>query len=702
MAGDWTEWTDDPLDGRSPYVDWWHVAPPAEFGRPEETEPLEWRSFLTFINLQALAMGWLLPGSNGDESTRAARTFPMLGAPYGGFENPLVPVPNHALNPEFAAHFEASKSWLPPAERLPAIPLGSVIVGVIDSGIALGNSRFRHPDGTSRILAAWQQNGARQAPGQQPYLPFGTELYCDDINRLLRQHSAGGNPRGYLHEEEFNRAAGIVDFQRPLGHREAAGRFAHGTHVLDIAAGEEPLPGSDTASRIIAVNLPNRATLNNSGIFLDYFTIFAIRRIADLSDSIWKRSLQEAGRPESSHSGPRGFPVVINLSFGKNAGAKDGTDDFARAVSAINAEREARGYRRVQLVIPVGNHNLEQGNARMELPPGQERDIAFRTLPEDQSCNFVEIWSDEVEQGPEGLPPHPLALAIAPPGDQPAAPKEGRAGTSRRLGEFAKIYCFVHKARTPGKIRFCYLLCLAPSLEQRAGAPPVSPSGRWTIRIANRSSTQRTVFLRAQTDQSILPSGRTGLAPFFEAPDYTLFDEATGALLDSACEKPIASHEAGPVMRILRHDSINATAASPDVVAVAGHRQSDGQPAIYSATGAGTVAATPLSRAMPTISLPTDDGITLPGTLAAGAANGSVVAMRGTSFSAAAATRIIAEVFKSVGTTPVDLDGWFSIRGRAAEAALHPGQKPTPDAAKIGHGRLNSPIRGRVSRLPEG
>ena len=91
------------------------------------------------------------------------------------------------------------------------------VVGVLDWGCDFAFPSFRKEDGTSRILALWDQRSN------------GTP--------------ADGNRWGYgrIHySEAINKALASADPYQALGYHPAdagGGRGAHGTHVLDIAAG---------------------------------------------------------------------------------------------------------------------------------------------------------------------------------------------------------------------------------------------------------------------------------------------------------------------------------------------------------------------------------------------------------------------------------------------------------------------------------
>jgi hypothetical protein len=221
---------------------------------------------------------------------------------------------------------------------------------------------------------------------------------------------------------------------------------------------------------------------------------------------------------------------------------------------------------------------------------------------------------------------------------------------------------------------------------------PVAPAGSWRVTLRNNAKPPLRLSICVQTDQSITPHAQTGLLARLEHPDYRRYDETTGRILDS-CDNPASFAKGIPDISavVRRHGSINATAASNDVIAVAGYRRSDGRPADYSATGHGVALDPHHGRPVPSVALPTDDSPALFGVLGAGASNGSVVAMRGTSFASASATRLIAEELKAGGAARRGLQARLAVAAAAAEKAkpLHYG--PTPDAVKIGSGRM-SPV----------
>lgn len=157
-----------------------------------------------------------------------------------------------------------------------------VLVAVIDSGISYANIDFRNEDGTTRILAIWDQSVEGTPPkGYQ----IGAEFTEQQINEALGRET----------REEQLRIVPSID------------RSGHGTAVAGIAAGNgqgsegRRLAGAAPQSKLLIVKLGSprqegfpRTTELMQGI--DYVI----------------RKAQEVG-----------MPVAINLSFGNTYGSHE-------------------------------------------------------------------------------------------------------------------------------------------------------------------------------------------------------------------------------------------------------------------------------------------------------------------------------------------------------------------------------------------
>ena len=112
-----------------------------------------------------------------------------------------------------------------------------------------------------------------------PYLPFPVagELFSADIDALL--------PAGVAGEDEIYARSGLIDHGAPR-HKSAAWRAAHGTHVLDLAAGYDPA-GPIPDRPIIAVQLPTPVVAQTTGERLDFHVALATYYILD---RVWRLS----------------------------------------------------------------------------------------------------------------------------------------------------------------------------------------------------------------------------------------------------------------------------------------------------------------------------------------------------------------------------------------------------------------------------
>lgn len=87
-----------------------------------------------------------------------------------------------------------------------------ILIGFLDTGIQYENSVFRNTDGSSRIVAIWDQSLRSDRP-PEGFL-YGTEYTKEEIDYALRQE----NPRDYVRQTDDN---------------------GHGTKLAAIAAGSE-------------------------------------------------------------------------------------------------------------------------------------------------------------------------------------------------------------------------------------------------------------------------------------------------------------------------------------------------------------------------------------------------------------------------------------------------------------------------------
>ncbi|MFD1343976.1 hypothetical protein [Litorisediminicola beolgyonensis] len=646
----------------------------------------------------------------------------------------LPPVPESSLGPDGTAnpldsfishvtsHLALPGILMPDAtEALPPeleIDEDTVITGIIDVGLPLGHRRTRLDSGKTRVLAAWQQTASRtdlnESAGteklRQFYLPFGREVLAAEIDAALT-HFSGGDPRNNpLDEPGFNAALRLVDFETLTGQRDLARRASHGAHVLDTAVGRDPSDQHAHKHRIIAINMPDRGLVGHGAEFLGYFAALGIIRVVMLADALWQRNATRYG---SSHR--TGYPIVINLSFGKAAPTRGGYDLIPDLISTLNARRGQDNRPPVLLSVPAGNENLQQGNVQIRLSGGSTEQFTLRVPPSDQSASFVEIRTREAMPLNSALP---LLVEIEPPGHyKSSADLPGASGMQQSLVDtqstdpIARLYfdrypeTSAFGGKAPAQERLSYLLAIKQT--ELFETTALAPSGDWQISVTNTGQAPLDILLTVQTDQSEEPRSQVNRRAKFATEDYHRYD-STGRAIDSY-DYPLdgstpTDTDGSAVLQ--RHGTFNALgsplAAATGQSAVflgAGHRRSDGRMMPYSATGF-RANALGGGGTEPCASAPIRDGAAQPGTFSAGARDGSRVAMEGTSFAAAQLSCRIADIFLSAppGQIPNIAQVRMALDRQARSddtAQSFPGQVMR---AKAGAGRLHDIPRPGVSR----
>jgi subtilisin family serine protease len=284
------------------------------------------------------------------------------------------------LSPGFApAADPAAPGWASErptdVRRDPGLTLtgAGVVVASVDWGVDVDSAAFRWPAGQgadtgaggTRFLSFWDQRDQSPGPRPSPY-GYGTVHDREEIDDAL------ADPRPY---ERLGYHPAIAD---------PAGRGAHGTHVLDIAAGNGEAggpvgiaPGAD----LVFVHLADHRTGG----------------IANFGDSV---RLLEAVDFISRTAGPR--PCVINISAGRTCGPKDGTTLVERALDELLAATPGRF-----VVNSAGNYFGWRTHSCGRVGPGETRSLTFVVDPADITLNEIEIWYDGADE---------FAARVTPPG----------------------------------------------------------------------------------------------------------------------------------------------------------------------------------------------------------------------------------------------------------------------------------------------
>ena len=223
-----------------------------------------------------------------------------------------------------------------------------VLVAVLDSGVDYAHPDFRNEDGTTRILALWDQT----IPGRPPAgYRIGTEYTKEQIDEALAQSD-------------------------PVRRRElvpSTDASGHGTRVLGIAAGNgraggRRYRGVAPRSSILAVKLGVPRT--------DSFP-----RTTELM-----QALDYCIRKAMEYS----LPVAVNISFGNTYGAHDGTSLLETYITDM-----ANIWKSV-ICIGTGNEGYAAGHASDSLQEGEKKRIQLAVGEYEGALN-LQIWKSYLD-----------------------------------------------------------------------------------------------------------------------------------------------------------------------------------------------------------------------------------------------------------------------------------------------------------------
>lgn len=215
-----------------------------------------------------------------------------------------------------------------------------VVIGIVDIGCDFAHRNFRDAHGRTRLLALWDQGGTTTA-----HSPFGYgRLHLpEDINKALTQTDPYA-AIGYGPERDT-----------PVS------RGAHGTHVMDIAAGNGRGSG--------AAGLAPEADL--------VFVEVSLHGMADDGPATVGQTfgdlvqLAEALRFVFDTAGDR--PCVVNLSLGTYGGPHDGSSLLELGIDAMLEERGNRA-----IVVAASNSQDRGIHTSGDVPATGSLDLGWR------------------------------------------------------------------------------------------------------------------------------------------------------------------------------------------------------------------------------------------------------------------------------------------------------------------------------------
>ena len=511
----------------------------------------------------------------------------------------------------------------PPVTFPPLAGAGDTVVAVIDVGFAFAHERFRvrkqNGQWESRVAYLWDQ-GSSDLTGNKPWkkaqgFAYGRELVGTDIDALLAScRSTLGNV-----DEDL--------IYRTVGHSDVAAPLTHGTHVLDLAAGQDPRSSAATkAPPIVLVQLPSVSARDSSGAWLAVNVLDAIRYIH-------RRVSNQA-------------KLVINLSYGAMAGPHDGGLLLEKAIEELMTLRP----KDFAIVVPAGNGFRTRGHASTAVTPGSRCYFDVDVSADDPTESFVEFW-------------HATAASVAIEVIAPDGSSTGlkSSGTTCRLSNTkGELIAAVYRDCPGTGVQQRTVVCLMPTTCINGRVPTVM-SGRWRIAFEHSPSLTQPVTIDGwiERDDPVLGTTYPARRQAVFADDQSL----TNACFDDA-----------PIDRALTLNSI-ATGKSTIVVGAA---MCTDRPVVcdYSACGGTRAGITKIPDA---VSLG-DESEVLRGVAAAGTRSGMVWRLSGTSVAAPRVTRWIARLFalNSAPLTVMDIRNQLAVHAKAVS---------DPCGASTGNGR---------------
>jgi len=505
---------------------------------------------------------------------------------------------------------------LAPRLRRSMRPAGRCAIGIIDDSIAFANERFRRRDPTSgiettRVSRLWLQD-LEHFDGSIPReLAFGLHLDRGDINAAFR---AACGASGDIDEARVYRTLGLIDFGRQ-GRNALARRISHGTHVMDLACGFDRDDAAGGLRPIFAVQLPDAATADTSGITMGSYVLQGLRQIMLWADQ------RGVGPP---------LPLVVNFSYGMYAGPKDGRHWLEREIDRLIAHRN-RFVASTAVVLPSGNAYRRRSTVRMTLSPGEMGEVDWVVLPDDGSPNFVEVWFDW-----DRADTSPLELRITSPDgdhgpDRMPAAGTGTVATSMGrpvIGVYFDTPATIPSPDGPGA-QSCIFLAINPTRRIETRVARAEP-GAYRLAMMNVGQRPISFEMTIQRDDAPSGAGRASRQSYFDHPNAYERDAATGDYrqLGSRARPTPISHQG----------TLSAIGNGKLTVVVGAAEAGDRLHASDYCSSGPTK-----GRSGPDFAAVADDSRAFPGVLAAGPRSGATVLMSGTSVAAPRITRLLAD-----------------------------------------------------------
>lgn len=295
----------------------------------------------------------------------------------------------------------------------------NTIVAVLDWGIDFAHPNFRNSDGSTRFIAIWDQS-FRDETGLAPY-GYGRLFKREQINQALQSKT----PYKCLNYHP--------------GKSDSLGIGTHGTHVMDIAAGNGKIGNKGVASEadLIFVHLASRGTSGTG----------------NLGDSVRILEGIDAVKTIAGNQS-----LVINMSIGRHGGPHDGKTLVEQGIDNFLESRN-----NTMICQSTGNYYKENAHHSGIVRPGKIKTFSFLIQRADRTLNEMEIWYHGNDQ-------FRIELINNKSGQSFKCPINSRQNIILNGKKIGRIY---HRDSEPNNGKNHINLFLYKN----------APSGRWTVKL---------------------------------------------------------------------------------------------------------------------------------------------------------------------------------------------------------------------------
>jgi hypothetical protein len=343
------------------------------------------------------------------------------------------------------------------------------VMAIVDDGCPFAHTAYRLGSGT-RVIRLWDQGAKATQP--PPSAGYGREWKQADLDGVMAAHKTR---TGEVDEDACYRALDPVG----EGMNLAGAAYRHGAHVMGLAAGapdpwDPSLASSDSASGapIIFVSLPRDALLDTSGGALAFHVHDALRYIDALTCE-----RDSGGKPI------REIPVAVCLALGASAGPHDGSALIEQAIGQIITTRS-----HAMVVAAAGNGRDERLHAHLRVEPGHSIELPWDVAPDDATDSFLELWWSPAPTA-DGDRSGNACLTLRPPNGAPS-PEVHPGSASFALnagGDDLPAVAGIVSTGEPSALgdARCALLVVAATAAEGLRERKLAASGDWIVTIRN-------------------------------------------------------------------------------------------------------------------------------------------------------------------------------------------------------------------------